>query len=170
MEYFEYDNAGERLMYFAEEKRFVWDTNDSLTPVGDDELAMIRDDIYKILDQNPAEAAGVLRALERGDVDGQMYTGECSCLIGTIAKVRGCRLSAGGFGLQTTEPDSYRPAEVWFMGIQPRNEVLCNRCAADPPEDDDCTHYDISEHPVAAQAAAWIREWIAAHPTASDAS
>lgn len=77
-------------------------------------LDPIRDDLRAVLDSAPAEVAGLLAKLDGGEVDGSAYQGECACLVGTIANLRGCDVSALTNGLT---PDSSRPAERWFLAI-----------------------------------------------------
>jgi hypothetical protein len=101
----------------------------------------IRDDIRSILDAAPNEVTGLLAALVSGTIDGSCYTGQCACLVGTIAKVRGVELDANGRGLIGIAPNSARPAECWFMALRPGHT----------PEN----------HPVAAITHDWIAEWLA---------
>jgi hypothetical protein len=95
---------------------------------------MFRNDVWAVLSSAPAEAQGVLDALRAGTVDGTVYEGQCACLVGTIAKVRGC-------DVDTLEQDSSRPAEQWFMQILPGMT----------PE----------TAPVVQQTAEWVEQWIA---------
>jgi hypothetical protein len=105
-------------------------------------LDPIRDDFFKVLAAAPHEVPGLLAALRAGKIDGSCYTGECACLVGTIAKVRGCDFDAIG-GIV---PDSNRPAERWFMALSP----------GDTPEN----------HPVAKITEAWIDGWLKAREAA----
>ena len=93
-----------------------------------------------MLDAAPKEVAGLLAALKAGDVDGSTYEGECACLVGTIANVRGCDFKS----LPGLVPNGDRPAEKWFLAIRegdtPRNSQVC------------------------AIAAKWVEEWLSAHP------
>ena len=100
------------------------------------DLTPIRDDIWAVLSSAPAEVPGLLAALRDGRVDGSTYTGECACLVGTIANVRGVDFS----DLQGLAPNSGRPAEVFFMGIG----------RGDTPE----------TSPRAKLAAEWVEDWL----------
>ncbi len=76
-------------------------------------LTPIRDDVWAVLSSAPHEVEGLRLALIDGRVDGSTYTGPCSCLVGTIAKVRGCEYEDLGL----LKPNSNRPAERFFMAI-----------------------------------------------------
>ena len=52
-----------------------------------------------------------------------MYEGPCACLLGTIANVRHCKHTE----IEGIHPDSSRPAEVWFMGIKPKDTAESNQ-------------------------------------------
>jgi Pentapeptide repeats (8 copies) len=101
------------------------------------DLSAFRDDVWAVLSSAPLEAQAVLDALCAGRVNGSMYKGECACLVGTIAKQRGCGVESLG----TLKPDSRRLAEVWFMGISP----------GDTPDTNEPTRL----------AAEWVEQWIA---------
>jgi len=103
-------------------------------------LSGVKEDLFKILDLAPLEVPGLLESLNKGMVDGSTYTGECCCLVGTIANVRGCDHQSLGF-----KPNANRPAERWFLAIS----------EGDTPQD----------HPVAKITAEWISEWMAFQPT-----
>lgn len=75
-------------------------------------LEPIRVDIWAVLSSAPAEAVAVRDALAAGRVDGSTYSGECSCLVGTIATARKC-------AVESLYRDSSRPAERFFMSILP---------------------------------------------------
>ncbi len=99
-------------------------------------LTKIRDDFLSVLDAVPFEVPGLEIALEEGLVNGSTYTGECACLVGTVAKIRECDIQS----INRLTPDSTRPAERWFTAISPRMPVT---------------------HPVVAITLGWIREWYA---------
>lgn len=88
------------------------------------ELGPIKADLWNILDAVPAEAAGLLRALREGRIDGRIYEGECACLVGTLANVRGVHYRK----LSGVMPNSWRPAEIWFspfrQGHTPSTSLL----------------------------------------------
>jgi uncharacterized protein YjbI with pentapeptide repeats len=74
-------------------------------------LRSIKLDFYEVLLTAIPEVAGLYDSLMRGKVDGSKYTGECACLVGTIANVR-------KVDVDTLKKNSNRPAEVWFLGIR----------------------------------------------------
>jgi hypothetical protein len=86
----------------------------------------IRDDIRAVLDAAPNEVPALLAAMWAGKVDGSTYTGECACLVGTIAKVRGVAYD----DLGVLRPDSTRPAERWFAKIRAGDTPVTNPSAA----------------------------------------
>jgi len=102
-------------------------------------LQPIKEDIKNILNSAPAEVQGLLDLLNAGKIEGRVYEGECACLVGSIAKIRGVELDALGIRI-----DSDSPAECWFLAI--------NKGAT--PEN----------NPVAAITKEWIEEWLSAHP------
>jgi hypothetical protein len=102
-------------------------------------LRDVREDIEAVLALAPDEAPAVLAALEAGRVDGSVYEGECSCLVGTIARARGVEYR----DLGALRPDASRPAERWFFAIR----------QGDTP----------ATSPIVAWTADVVREWIAAH-------
>jgi hypothetical protein len=77
------------------------------------DLTPIRDDFWAVLSSCPAEVPGLIAAITEGRVDGSTYTGDCSCLVGTLAHVRGCDVDA----LVSLAPDANRPAERFFLAI-----------------------------------------------------
>ena len=102
-----------------------------------EQLVQIRDDLWAVLSAAPREVDGLRKALAEGRVDGSTYTGECACLVGTIANVRGC--SERELGI--LKPNSSRPIERWFMGIK----------KGDTPENNVCAKWVL----------AWTDEWVA---------
>jgi hypothetical protein len=76
------------------------------------DLRDVKEDFHKILDQYPNEVPGLLAALRAGNIDGSTYSGECACLVGTIAKVK-C------ISVDDLEQNASRPAERWFLNITP---------------------------------------------------
>ena len=81
-------------------------------------LSDFRNDLFAILDQAPAEVAGLREALIEGKVDGSTYTGKCACLVGTIAKVHGIEDGAEVIEDLDLRGDASRPAEQWVMPIR----------------------------------------------------
>lgn len=71
-------------------------------------------DLFTVLDAAPDEVAGLRQKLVDGEVDGTCYVGECACLLGTIANVRGCKIKDIGI-----IPDVNRPIEGYFLYIEP---------------------------------------------------
>jgi len=115
--------------------------------------ATAKADLYAVLDTAPAEAPAVLTALEAGRVDGSTYTGECACLVGTIAHARGIDPeqvpSRSNAADDVLSRDSTRPAEVWFMQIR----------QGDTP----------STSPICAMTAVWVRDYLQRRTEVADA-
>lgn len=78
--------------------------------------------------------------------DGSTYSGECACLVGTIAKVAGCSIT----NLPGIAPDATRAAERWFLAIRP----------GDTPENSE----------VSAITTKWVEEWLTARAQGPRAS
>ena len=74
------------------------------------DLRSVKADFWAILTTARKEIPGLITAMREGRIDGSTYSGECACLVGTIANVR--HVSA-----DTLEQDSRRPAEQWFLMI-----------------------------------------------------
>ena len=106
------------------------------------DLSGIRNDLWDVLDRAPAEVAGLRRALVDGKVNGSVYEGKCSCLVGTLAAVRGC----GYTEIEGLAPDAARPAEGWFIPINP----------GDIPTDEQPVSEGVFRATVAVR---WIDEW-----------
>ena len=81
-----------------------------------------------------------LKALNEGRVDGSTYQGECACLVGTIANVRGVSYQ----NLGPLVPNLFRLAESWFLGIR----------KGSTPEN----------HAMARITRDWIEEWLLSNP------
>ncbi len=75
-------------------------------------LRSFKADLWLVLSSAQHEVHGLVSALREGRIDGSTYSGDCACLVGTIANVRGCPVSR-------LERDAGRPAERWFMMIKP---------------------------------------------------
>ena len=78
------------------------------------DLQPVRDDFWAVLSSAPHEVEGLRKAIVEGKIDGSTYTGECACLVGTIAKV--CGKNHENLGLLI--PNPARPIERFFMGIK----------------------------------------------------
>jgi hypothetical protein len=109
-------------------------------------LDEIQADFYDVLASAPVEVPGLLAALREGRVDGSTYQGECACLVGTIANVRGVNYRE----IPTLVPDSSRLAESWFLGI---------RKGATP-----------ENNAMARIAEQWIKEWLLSNPDSTKAA
>ena len=83
--------------------------------LGGANLLPIRDDLWSVLAGAPAEVEGLRQAIIEGRIDGSTYSGECACLITTLAKVRGCDYQQ----LPFVKPNSSRLIERWFTNISP---------------------------------------------------
>ena len=90
------------------------------------DLTIVRDDLWAVLSAAPAEVPALLTALHDGKVDGSTYSGDCACLVGTIANARGCGYDALGPALK---PNGSRPAERFFLGINPGDTPENNQAA-----------------------------------------
>jgi len=99
----------------------------------------IKEDFLKVLSAAPNEVDGLESALRESRVDGSTYTGECCCLVGTIANVCGRSYSQ----LPGIKPDASRPAERWFLAINP---------------------WLSAKHPIVKTTLDWVAEWKAANP------
>jgi hypothetical protein len=101
-------------------------------------LEDIKADFMKRLSLAKSEVVGLYKSVVDGKIDGSVYTGECACFVGTVAKVRGVEPEElqAAIGL---EMNSSSPTEKWFMAIR----------KGDTPE----------SNQVSAIVAVWIREW-----------
>ena len=90
------------------------------------DLSGFKVDLFDVLMRAPNEIAGLRSALVEGRVDGSTYSGECACLVGTIANVRQASYGSLGNGL---EPDGGRPIEQWFTNISKGDTPATNQCS-----------------------------------------
>jgi hypothetical protein len=109
-------------------------------------LWAFKQDLWSILDMAPQEVPGLRAALTEGRVDGSTYTGECACLVGTIANVRGVDVELVGL-----PKDGHRPAEQWFLSIRKGDMAL----------DDPAEATDSEGVFRASWALRWVDEWTA---------
>jgi hypothetical protein len=83
-------------------------------------LRSVKADMWMTLAQNRSEVPFLIEALKNGKVDGSQYTGECACLVGTLANAK----NADPYAL---EHNSSNPAEIWFAmiseGDKPGNDT-----------------------------------------------
>jgi hypothetical protein len=79
------------------------------------DLVFVRDDIWAVLSASPAEVPALRDAIAGGRIDGSCYTGSCCCLVGTLAKARGCK----EYEIPGLQPSAGRAAEAWFTAIKP---------------------------------------------------
>ena len=77
-------------------------------------LSIVKNDFWEILLKAKKEIDGLKEALISGKVDGSTYSGECCCLVGTIANVKHCSYR----NIKGIKPNSDRPAERWFLAIR----------------------------------------------------
>ena len=75
------------------------------------DLSIIKNDIWEILLRTTTEISGLKKSILIGKINGSAYEGECACLVGTIAKVKGC----SHHSIPGLTPNSSRPAERWFL-------------------------------------------------------
>lgn len=76
-------------------------------------LDFFKNDLWNVLLHAIPEIDGLMLAPREGRVEGSVYEGECSCLLGTIANIRHCDVNH----LDNLQRDSSRAAEQWFMAI-----------------------------------------------------
>ena len=96
--------------------RFDNKTVENIVKDGQEHIfAISKNDVWAILLPAKNEIAGLKNALIEGKINGTAYTGDCACLVGTIAKVRQCDYEL----MPHITPDGGRPAEMWFRGIDP---------------------------------------------------
>ncbi|HEF4754619.1 pentapeptide repeat-containing protein [Burkholderia multivorans] len=78
-------------------------------------LLPIKADFIEVISQAPREVPALIDALKAGRVDGSTYSGECACLVGTIANARGIDVYSAELGIPK---DESRPAERFFLAIR----------------------------------------------------
>ena len=110
----------------------------------DADLTDAKAGLFRVLDAAPAEVAGLLSAVQEGRIAGTCYEGECSCLKGTIATLRGVKYHTMQDELA---PMAGSAAEIWFLGMQP----------GQTPEN----------HIISKITAEWIQEWQAKRAAAN---
>ena len=64
--------------------------------------------------------------LVEGRIDGSTYTGDCACLVGTLARIRHCNHDE----MPDLKPDSSRPIECFFLAINKGDTPETNPVAA----------------------------------------
>ena len=85
------------------------DANLSDTDLHGADLRVIKHDLWGILLLNRNEVQGLLQAIRGGKINGSVYSGECACLMGTIANV-------AGFPIENyVYKDVSSPIETWFL-------------------------------------------------------
>ncbi len=88
-------------------------------------LRSIKQDFWAVLLHAIPEIPALRAALVAGKVNGTQYSGECACLVGTIANARHCSYT----DLGALKADSERPSERWFLaiteGCTPENSQPC---------------------------------------------
>ncbi|KGW27295.1 pentapeptide repeats family protein [Burkholderia pseudomallei MSHR733] len=83
--------------------------------LSDADLLPIKADFIEVISQAPREVPALIEALKAGRVDGSTYSGECACLVGTIANARGIDVDSSEFGIPK---DASRPVERFFVAIR----------------------------------------------------
>jgi len=88
--------------------------------LGGANLLSFKSDIWRVLMYTKKEVAGLKKAMIEGKINGSVYSGDCCCLKGTLAKVKGCTISEAGLFERSSEL-----CEQWFMqfkeGQTPKN-------------------------------------------------
>ena len=106
----------------------------------DADLTAAKEDLFQVLSRWPAEVPALLAEVNAGRIDGSVYSGECSCLKGTIAKIKHTDV----YRTPGMDLDAGSPAERWFMPLRPGHTPQNN--------------------PIAKITSEWIREWLATNP------
>ena len=76
----------------------------------------------------PAELDALRAAIVAGRIDGSTYSGECSCLAGTIAKAHGIDCY-GGENIGDFRAQATSPRERWFAMIKPGDTPETNQAS-----------------------------------------
>ena len=105
--------------------------------LGEINLRRFKSCLWMTLTRNPSEVRGLVAALKEGRVNGSVYEGECACLVGTIANVRGVNFTA------IADHNSSYASEQWFLMIS----------KGDTPDKDTGGGY------AAKLALDWVEEW-----------
>src|SRR3954466_1496052 len=85
-----------------------------LTTIRQGNLRDVKADFFVYLDDARDEIPFLREALIAGRIDGRSYEGDCACLVGTIAKARGCWI-----GDINPAPNPDRLTEQFFTAIDP---------------------------------------------------
>jgi hypothetical protein len=115
-------------------------SREALMHLTSSELNIFRDDLFDVLQYAPNEVDGLLDAVRTGKIEGARYTGDCCCLVGTIARLRDSHHEC----LSGITPDMSRPIEGFFYPIN----------NGDTPDDNPFSKY----------VETWILEWQTHHP------
>lgn len=100
---------------------------DEDTLIGDNEYGLddVKEDFYHVLSKSVNEIAGLRQALVDGRIDGNVYEGDCACLKGTIANIRGCHYH--NLGIKCSP---FMPAEEFFLLINTGDTPETNEYSA----------------------------------------
>lgn len=108
-----------------------------LEDAGVESLDEVKADLFDVLDNARAEVPVILSALRDGRINGATYGGECSCVIGTVARARGC--------------EAHDLDDIWTFGLRPSEYLVHEIELGDTPANNLC----------AAIVETWIVEWMA---------
>jgi len=97
------------------------DANLTRANLTDADLLMFKSDLWRVLLMYKTEVSGLKNAIICGRINGSVYSGECACLKGTIANVKGCEIDL----LPNITKSTSEPSEQWFLqfkeGQNPEN-------------------------------------------------
>jgi hypothetical protein len=85
--------------------------------LGGADLRTFKHDLWGILIRYKNEVPELVNYIKQGKIDGSCYSGECSCLMGTFAKIKNADIKDNEFSIK----DVRSPAEQWFAMIKPGN-------------------------------------------------